>query len=75
MATTLIFTTLKIVNSRQMRKYGMAYGGFLSVSFGSFLGVQPEVLYSEKGFNSTGTILGSAYEMTRSTDYIDVPIC
>lgn len=53
----------------------MAYGGFLSVSFGSFLGVQPEVLYSEKGFNSTGTILGSAYEMTRSTDYIDVPIC
>lgn len=55
-------------------KYGMAYGGFLSVSFGNFLGVQPEVLYSEKGFKSTGTILGSAYEMTRSTGYIDVPI-
>lgn len=54
-------------------KYGAAFGGFVSISFGKLLGFQPEVLYSEKGFKSTGTVLGSAYAMTRSTGYIDVP--
>lgn len=54
-------------------KYGAAFGGFVSISFGKLLGFQPEVLYSEKGFKSTGTVLGSNYEMTRSTGYIDVP--
>lgn len=55
-------------------KYGVAFGGFAFVSFGKFLGVQPEVLYSEKGFKSTGQVLGSDYEMTRNTGYIDVPL-
>ncbi|MFY7888003.1 MAG: porin family protein [Spirosomataceae bacterium] len=54
-------------------KYGAAFGAFASISFGKVLGFQPEVLYSEKGFKSTGTVLGNAYEMTRSTGYIDVP--
>ncbi len=55
-------------------KYGVVFGGFATILFGKFLGIQPEVLYSEKGFKSTGRVLGSDYEMTRNTDYVDVPL-
>lgn len=55
-------------------KYGLAGGVFLSIPFGKFIGIQPEVLYSEKGFKSTGTLLGSTYSLDRSTSFIDVPL-
>ncbi len=55
-------------------KVGFAGGVFLSIPIGKFIGVQPEVQYSQKGFTGKGTILGSAYTFTRSTDYIEVPI-
>ena len=55
-------------------KFGLAAGGFVSIPFGKFIGIQPEVLFSQKGFKSTGTYLGSTYRMTRTTDYIDVPL-
>ena len=41
---------------------------------GRHLGVQPEVLFSQKGFRATGTLLGRNYDLTRTTDYIDVPL-
>ena len=56
------------------RKYGFAGGAFLQIPFGSFLGLQPEVLYSQKGFNATVTNAGRTYEYTRSLNYIDVPL-
>ena len=55
-------------------KYGLAVGAFASVPFGSVLGFQPEVLYSEKGFKATGSVLGSDYDLTRTTGYVDVPL-
>jgi hypothetical protein len=55
-------------------KFGLAAGGFVSIPIGDFLGVQPEVLYSQKGFKATGTMLGGTYELTRTTSYIDVPL-
>jgi hypothetical protein len=55
-------------------KFGFAAGGFISIPIGKYFGVQPEVLFSQKGFKSTGTFLGNTYEMTRTTDYIDVPL-
>ena len=55
-------------------KFGLAAGGFVSIPFGKFIGIQPEILFSQKGFKSTGTYLGSTYSMTRTTDYIDVPL-
>jgi hypothetical protein len=55
-------------------KFGLAAGAFLSIPIGRFLGIQPEVLFSQKGFKSTGTILGSPYDLTRTTNYIDVPL-
>ncbi len=36
--------------------------------------VQPEILYSQKGFKGSGTLLGSSYSYERTTDHLDVPI-
>jgi hypothetical protein len=55
-------------------KFGLAAGGFVSIPIGKFFGVQPEILFSQKGFKSSGTYFGSIYSMTRTTDYIDVPL-
>jgi hypothetical protein len=55
-------------------KLGLAAGAFLSIPIGEFLGIQPEVLVSQKGFQATGRILGSAYSFTRTTTYLDVPL-
>ena len=55
-------------------KFGLAGGVFVAIPLGKFIGIQPEVLFSQKGFKSTGTFLGTDYETTRTTDYIDVPL-
>lgn len=55
-------------------KYGLAAGLFLSLPIGKIVGIQPEVIYSEKGFKATGAFLGSNYSATRTTTYIDVPL-
>jgi len=55
-------------------KFGFAVGGFISVPIGRYFGIQPEVLFSQKGFKSSGTYLGSTYTMTRTTNYIDIPL-
>lgn len=55
-------------------KIGFAVGGFMSIPLGAVLGIQPEVLFSQKGFKSTGKILGNSYTLTRTTNYLDVPI-
>lgn len=55
-------------------KLGFAGGLFLEIPIGKFLGLQPAVLYSQKGFKGDGTLLGSAYSLTRTSSYIDVPL-
>lgn len=55
-------------------KYGLAAGAFLSLPIGKVIGIQPEVIYSEKGFKASGSFLGSNYSATRTTTFIDVPI-
>jgi hypothetical protein len=55
-------------------KVGFAAGAFLSIPIGKFLGIQPELLFSQKGFHATGTLFGSPYDLTRRSNYIDVPV-
>jgi hypothetical protein len=55
-------------------KFGLAAGAFLSIPFGKYIGIQPEVLFSQKGFRSTGTMFGTTYDLKRTTSYIDVPL-
>ncbi|MES2587328.1 MAG: porin family protein [Bacteroidota bacterium] len=55
-------------------KLGLAVGAFVAIPLGELIGVQPEILLSQKGFQATGVILGSPYSFTRTTTYIDVPL-
>ena len=55
-------------------KFGFAGGAFLALSIGKFIGVQPEVLFSQKGFIAKGSVLGTSYDLNRTTNYIDVPL-
>jgi hypothetical protein len=55
--------------------FGPVFGGFLSIPFGTYLGIQPEVLYSAKGFSGQGTTGdGQPYSFRDRTNYLDVPI-
>jgi hypothetical protein len=56
-------------------KFGFAGGVFLAIPLGKYIGLQPELLFSQKGFKATGKILGIInYEFTHTTSYIDVPL-
>lgn len=55
-------------------KFGIATGAFLSLPIGKYFGVQPEILFSQKGFQGSGSLLGGNYSFTRTTNFIDVPI-
>jgi hypothetical protein len=55
-------------------KIGIAAGAYFSIPFGKFLGIQPEVLFSQKGFQGEGTLLANHYSFTRTTSYLDIPL-
>jgi len=51
-------------------KVGFAGGLFVSIPLGKFIGVQPELLYSQKGFK--GEIAGADFKATHN--YLDLPL-
>jgi hypothetical protein len=55
-------------------KIGFAGGLFFAIPIGTYLGVQPELLVSQKGFQGSGMLLGTSYSFSRTTTYLDVPI-
>lgn len=55
-------------------KTGFVGGAFLIVPLSTFLGLQPEILLSQKGLQGSGTLLTVPYSFTRTTTYIDVPL-
>lgn len=55
-------------------KFGLALGAFLAIPINKYIGVQPEMQYSQKGFTASGRLLGSTYKFTRTTSFIDVPL-
>lgn len=55
-------------------KVGFAGGGFIGIPLGKFLGIQPEILLSQKGVKGGGTVLGIPYTYSRRTTYIDIPL-
>lgn len=59
---------------RPQPTYGFAGGAFVSLPISRYLGVQPEVLLSQKGFYATGMSLGSKYNFKRTSTYLDIPI-
>jgi len=55
-------------------KMGFAGGVQLSIPITKFIGLQPEVLFSQKGFKGSGVFLGTDYSFKRTTSYIDIPL-
>jgi hypothetical protein len=55
-------------------KIGFAGGLFFGIPIGKFIGFQPEVLLSQKGFQGAGTMFGEPYSFSRTTTYIDIPL-
>ncbi len=55
-------------------KIGLAAGAFASIPLGKLFGVQPEVLFSQKGYQGNGTALGSSYQYSRTSSFLDVPV-
>lgn len=55
-------------------KAGFAGGIFMGIPIGKFIGFQPELLLSQKGFQASGSLLGTSYSFKRTTTFIDVPL-
>jgi len=55
-------------------KVGFVAGGFLSLPIVQYLGFQPEVLFSQKGFRASGNFIDGTYNLARTTSYIDIPL-
>jgi len=55
-------------------KLGFAGGIFTAIPIGKYLGLQPEIMFSQKGFKGEGKILLTPYNFKRTTNYIDVPL-
>ena len=55
-------------------KLGFVGGAFLEIPITDYVGVRPEVLYSQKGFKASGRYLTAPYTFTRTTDNLDIPI-
>jgi hypothetical protein len=55
-------------------KTGFAAGGFLNIPIGGFFGIQPEMMFSQKGYQTSGSVLGLDYSTSRTSNYLDIPI-
>lgn len=55
-------------------KLGFAGGAFLAIPVTKLLGVQPELMFSQKGLHASGNVLGFSYDLSRTTNYLDIPI-
>lgn len=55
-------------------KAGIAFGIFGGIPFGKYIGFQPEIIISQKGFIGSGTLLDNPYQMKRTSTFLDIPI-
>ena len=65
------------INSTSLRAnplFGIVSGAFIVLPLSAYLGIQPEFLFSQKGFKASGTMDGSGYSFTRTSSYIDLPL-
>lgn len=50
---------------------GLFMGLFVTVPVGARFGIQPEIMYAQRGIRARGKMFGTAYDLTRTTTYID----
>lgn len=56
------------------KKQGFAGGVFLALPVGGLLGIQPELILQQKGFEGLGTMGGQQYAVSRTTTHVDIPL-
>ena len=61
-------------NFRADGKFGFAGGVALTIPLNLYFGIHPEVLLSQKGFKGDGIFLGTNYDFTRTSTFIDIPL-
>ena len=74
-STTLVGEDVKDLGAKSLT--GGIAGGFLTVQFGQFFALQPEVLWTRKGAQLTiedEEVPGSAMEGDFRVDYIEIPL-
>lgn len=54
--------------------WGGVAGAWVCIPLGTYLGLQPEILLSQKGFEAKGLAGPMPYELTRTTTHLDVPV-
>ena len=55
-------------------KIGLAAGVFASFPVLDYISLQPEILYSQKGFKASGLLLGNSYSFQRTSSFLDIPV-
>lgn len=55
-------------------KVGFAGGVYAGIPIGKYLGIQPEIMVSQKGLKGSGMLLGFPYSFSKSSTFLDVPI-
>ncbi|OFX83962.1 MAG: hypothetical protein A2W99_03590 [Bacteroidetes bacterium GWF2_33_16] len=55
-------------------KFGFVVGVFGVIPVWKKFGIQPEILFSQKGFKGTGSILTYKYNFIRTSNFIDIPL-
>ncbi|MFZ1703032.1 MAG: porin family protein [Saprospiraceae bacterium] len=55
-------------------RFGFTGGVFLSIPLMRFLGIQPELLITQKGFKGSGHLFGSQYNFERTTTFFEIPL-
>ena len=55
-------------------RLGFAGGVYLAIPVWKFLDLQPEIVYSQKGFLAFGQIPRMSYQYSRRSNYIDIPL-
>ena len=61
-------------NFNTKSKTGFAGGFFLALPVCRYFGIQPELMYSQRGFKGAGRFMGSDYDLSRTSGYLDVPL-
>lgn len=55
-------------------RFGFVGGIFFGIPLGEFMGFQPEVLISQKGFQGSGTLFVDHYSYSKTNTYLDIPL-
>ena len=55
-------------------KAGFTGGIYFAIPLGKYIGLQPEVLITQKGFKGGGYLLGMDYGFKRTTTFLEIPL-